>query len=246
MVKSSRKMAVDIPLKSPHKSSCCSRLSIVFASFILLQKRGNAGGRPGATSIQYIKDLLPVFPIEPRALPPSARDVVLQTLCPIPLRCLWPNPLASSCSEPCVARCADSTVFIEASPVVVTLPGPILTSFPQKHSRGDPLCQLLLAAPSAPRAFPSPLGAPLVWGAQGCVCLAHAAVLTAEDSGSSHLDNTSWIRMDRSLNLPENRSMILPLCTEPLCFFLLIKDFVQHSLGLVVISFPPGAIGHLL
>ncbi|NWW55484.1 KRFT protein, partial [Pedionomus torquatus] len=35
-----------------------------------------------------------------------------------------PTPLASSCSEPCVARCADSTVAIEASPVVVTLPGP--------------------------------------------------------------------------------------------------------------------------
>lgn len=26
------------------------------------------------------------------ALPPSTRDVLLQTLCPIPLRCLWPNP----------------------------------------------------------------------------------------------------------------------------------------------------------
>ncbi|NXX51982.1 KRFT protein, partial [Tricholaema leucomelas] len=40
-----------------------------------------------------------------------------------------PTPLASSCSEPCFARCADSTVAIEASPVLVTLPGPILTSF---------------------------------------------------------------------------------------------------------------------
>ncbi|XP_065545125.1 LOW QUALITY PROTEIN: uncharacterized protein LOC136019155 [Lathamus discolor] len=44
-----------------------------------------------------------------------------------------------SCSEPCVARCADSTVFIEASPVVVTLPGPILTSFPQSTAVGSSL-----------------------------------------------------------------------------------------------------------
>ena len=40
-----------------------------------------------------------------------------------------------------------------------------------------------------------------------------------------------WIVLSTSL---KTESMILPLCTEPLCFFLLIKDFVQHSLGLVI------------
>ncbi|XP_050767958.1 uncharacterized protein LOC127026665 [Gymnogyps californianus] len=42
-----------------------------------------------------------------------------------------PTPLANSCNEPCVRQCQNSTVVIQPSPVVVTLPGPILSSFPQ-------------------------------------------------------------------------------------------------------------------
>ncbi|KFQ09687.1 Feather keratin 1, partial [Haliaeetus albicilla] len=42
-----------------------------------------------------------------------------------------PILLANSYSEPCVRQCQDSTVVIQPSPVVVTLPGPILSSFPQ-------------------------------------------------------------------------------------------------------------------
>ncbi|NXW52863.1 KRFB protein, partial [Nyctiprogne leucopyga] len=42
-----------------------------------------------------------------------------------------PTPLANSCNEPCVRQCQDSRVVIQPSPVVVTLPGPILSSFPQ-------------------------------------------------------------------------------------------------------------------
>ncbi|NXD04716.1 KRFB protein, partial [Certhia familiaris] len=48
--------------------------------------------------------------------------------CP-PTSC-GPTPLANSCSEPCVRQCQDSTVVIQPSPVVLTLPGPILSSFP--------------------------------------------------------------------------------------------------------------------
>ncbi|NWR24623.1 KRFB protein, partial [Emberiza fucata] len=48
-----------------------------------------------------------------------------------------PTPLGSSCNEPCVRQCQDSTVFIEPSPVVVTLPGPILSSFPQNTAVGS-------------------------------------------------------------------------------------------------------------
>ncbi|NXQ28898.1 KRF1 protein, partial [Alaudala cheleensis] len=43
-----------------------------------------------------------------------------------------PTPLANSCNEPC-----DSHVIIEPSPVVVTLPGPILSSFPQNTAVGS-------------------------------------------------------------------------------------------------------------
>ncbi|POI20095.1 hypothetical protein CIB84_016158, partial [Bambusicola thoracicus] len=42
-----------------------------------------------------------------------------------------PAPLANSCNEPCVRQCQDSQVVIQPSTVVVTLPGPILSSFPQ-------------------------------------------------------------------------------------------------------------------
>ncbi|NXK99466.1 KRFJ protein, partial [Mesembrinibis cayennensis] len=50
-----------------------------------------------------------------------------------------PAPLANSCSEPCVLRCVDSTTVIEPSPVVVTLLGPILTSFSQSTAVGSSL-----------------------------------------------------------------------------------------------------------
>ncbi|XP_074936378.1 feather beta keratin-like isoform X2 [Phalacrocorax aristotelis] len=48
-----------------------------------------------------------------------------------------PTPLANSCNEPCVRQCQDSRVVIEPSPVVVTLPGPILSSFPQNTVVGS-------------------------------------------------------------------------------------------------------------
>ncbi|KFP84353.1 Feather beta keratin, partial [Acanthisitta chloris] len=48
-----------------------------------------------------------------------------------------PTPLANSCNEPCVRQCQDSTVVIQPSPVVVTLPGPILSSFPQNTTVGS-------------------------------------------------------------------------------------------------------------
>ncbi|NWW42808.1 KRF4 protein, partial [Pedionomus torquatus] len=52
----------------------------------------------------------------------------------------WPcglTPLANSCNEPCVRQCQDSTVVIQPSPMVVTLPGPILSSFPQNTVVGS-------------------------------------------------------------------------------------------------------------
>ncbi|KGL86493.1 Feather keratin Cos1-1/Cos1-3/Cos2-1, partial [Charadrius vociferus] len=48
-----------------------------------------------------------------------------------------PTPLANSCNEPCVRQCQNSTVVIEPPPVVVTLPRPILSSFPQNTVVGS-------------------------------------------------------------------------------------------------------------
>ncbi|NWJ04129.1 KRF1 protein, partial [Crypturellus undulatus] len=49
----------------------------------------------------------------------------------VPCRPCGPTPLANSCTEPCVRQCQNSTIVIQPSHVVVTLPGPILSSFPQ-------------------------------------------------------------------------------------------------------------------
>ncbi|NXI91497.1 KRF3 protein, partial [Psophia crepitans] len=48
-----------------------------------------------------------------------------------------PTPLANSCNEPCVRQCQNSTVVIEPPAVVVILPGPILSSFPQNTVVGS-------------------------------------------------------------------------------------------------------------
>ncbi|CAM4626243.1 unnamed protein product, partial [Lepidochelys kempii] len=43
-----------------------------------------------------------------------------------------PSPVSGSWNEPCVRQCPDSEVVIRPSPVVVTIPGPILSTFPQQ------------------------------------------------------------------------------------------------------------------
>ncbi|NXG40627.1 KRF1 protein, partial [Psilopogon haemacephalus] len=55
----------------------------------------------------------------------------------LPCQPCGPTPLGSSCNEPCCVRCQDSIVAIEPSPVLVTLPGPILSSFPQNTAVGN-------------------------------------------------------------------------------------------------------------
>ncbi|CAM4503344.1 unnamed protein product, partial [Caretta caretta] len=47
-----------------------------------------------------------------------------------------PSPVTGSCNLPCVRQCPDSEVVIRPSPVVVTLPGPILSNFPQHSGVG--------------------------------------------------------------------------------------------------------------
>ncbi|NXA30224.1 KRCL protein, partial [Ibidorhyncha struthersii] len=48
-----------------------------------------------------------------------------------------PAPLADTGNEPCVRQCPDSTVVIQPPAAVVTLPGPILSSFPQSSVVGS-------------------------------------------------------------------------------------------------------------
>uniref|UniRef100_A0A8B9QAS4 Keratin n=1 Tax=Apteryx owenii TaxID=8824 RepID=A0A8B9QAS4_APTOW len=54
-----------------------------------------------------------------------------------PCRPCSPTPLANSCNEPCVRQCQASTIVIEPPPVVVVLPGTILSSFLQNATVGS-------------------------------------------------------------------------------------------------------------
>uniref|UniRef100_A0A803XUN6 Keratin n=1 Tax=Meleagris gallopavo TaxID=9103 RepID=A0A803XUN6_MELGA len=83
----------------------------------------------------------------PRSLTPLSCRLLLcalpGTLHPTAMSCYdlcrpcGPTPLANSCNEPCVRQCQDSQVVIQPSTVVVTLPGPILSSFPQNTAVGS-------------------------------------------------------------------------------------------------------------
>ncbi|XP_050768011.1 feather keratin 1-like [Gymnogyps californianus] len=64
------------------------------------------------------------------------RDMSCYSQC-LPCQPCGPTPLANSCNEPCVRQCQDSTIAIQPPAVVVTLPGPILSSFPQSTAVGS-------------------------------------------------------------------------------------------------------------
>ncbi|NXU97453.1 KRSC protein, partial [Cettia cetti] len=42
-----------------------------------------------------------------------------------------PQPIAESRNEPCVQQCPESRALIVPPPVVVTIPGPVLSTCPQ-------------------------------------------------------------------------------------------------------------------
>ncbi|XP_009673291.2 scale keratin [Struthio camelus] len=57
-----------------------------------------------------------------------------------------PQPIADSCNEPCVRQCPDTTAVIQPPPVVITFPGPILSSFPQSSVVGSSGAPVLAAS----------------------------------------------------------------------------------------------------
>ncbi|NWJ02517.1 KRSC protein, partial [Crypturellus undulatus] len=58
-------------------------------------------------------------------------------LCPPATNIAVPQPIAESCNELCARQCPDSTALIQPPPVVVTFPGPILSSFSQQAVVGS-------------------------------------------------------------------------------------------------------------
>ncbi|NXC04372.1 KRSC protein, partial [Orthonyx spaldingii] len=47
-----------------------------------------------------------------------------------------PQPLASARSQPCAASCGDSRAVLHPPPVLLTFPGPVLSSCPQESIVG--------------------------------------------------------------------------------------------------------------
>ncbi|NXD17826.1 KRFJ protein, partial [Nothocercus nigrocapillus] len=68
-----------------------------------------------------------------------------------------PQPLADAWNEPCVTSCEDSRAVVYPPPVVITFPGPILSSCPQQSVVGS----------SAPAAVGSALGYGASFGYRG-------------------------------------------------------------------------------
>ncbi|NXI06456.1 KRFA protein, partial [Pachycephala philippinensis] len=48
-----------------------------------------------------------------------------------------PQPLAGAWNQPCVTSCGDSRAVVYPPPVVITFPGPILSSCPQESIVGS-------------------------------------------------------------------------------------------------------------
>ncbi|NXB62129.1 KRSC protein, partial [Struthidea cinerea] len=60
-----------------------------------------------------------------------------------------PQPIADSGTDPCVRQCPDSPPVIQPPAVVVTFPGPILSSFPQDSVVGSAGAPVLGASGSS-------------------------------------------------------------------------------------------------
>ncbi|NXE99211.1 KRFJ protein, partial [Menura novaehollandiae] len=68
-----------------------------------------------------------------------------------------PQPQADTWSQPCVTSCGDSRAVIYPPPVLVTFPGPVLSSCPQESVVGS----------SAPAAVGTSLGWGGFYGSRG-------------------------------------------------------------------------------
>uniref|UniRef100_A0A8C5IX68 Keratin n=1 Tax=Junco hyemalis TaxID=40217 RepID=A0A8C5IX68_JUNHY len=131
-----------------------------------------------------------------------------------------PTPLANSCNEPCVRQCQDSTYVIQPSPVVVTLPGPILSSFPQNTAVGSSASAAVgdaLSAGGVPinsGSMGGPTGAPTAAGPEGAAGRDEQEMETRWDAGKHN-------RM-QELGFPH---------LMPFCAIREVKNVTRLSLG---------------
>uniref|UniRef100_A0A669QKI7 Keratin n=1 Tax=Phasianus colchicus TaxID=9054 RepID=A0A669QKI7_PHACC len=66
----------------------------------------------------------------------SSGGQMLSSRCSAPCEVTCPQPYADACSQPCITSCGDSRAIVYPPPVVITFPGPILSSCPQESIVG--------------------------------------------------------------------------------------------------------------
>ncbi|XP_074785444.1 feather keratin 4-like [Athene noctua] len=62
---------------------------------------------------------------------------MISSRCLAPCEVTCPQPIVNAWNQPCVTSCGDSRAVIYPPPVVMTFPGPILSSCPQESIVGS-------------------------------------------------------------------------------------------------------------
>ncbi|NWW48809.1 KRFJ protein, partial [Pedionomus torquatus] len=62
---------------------------------------------------------------------------MISSRCLAPCEVTCPQPTANAWSQPCVTSCGNSRAMIHPPPVVITFPGPVLSSCPQESIVGS-------------------------------------------------------------------------------------------------------------
>ncbi|KAL9823024.1 uncharacterized protein GJ701_015856 isoform 2-T2 [Geothlypis trichas] len=78
----------------------------------------------------------PLLQIRSPSNPRMSSGAMLSSGCSSPCEVSCPQPYADVCSQPCVTSCGDSRAVVYPPPVVITFPGPILSSCPQESIVG--------------------------------------------------------------------------------------------------------------
>ncbi|XP_064330783.1 claw keratin [Phalacrocorax carbo] len=72
----------------------------------------------------------------------SSYGQMLSSRCAAPCEVTCPQPFVNCWNEPCVSSCGDSRAIVYAPPVVVTFPGPIISSCPQESFVGTAMPEI--------------------------------------------------------------------------------------------------------
>lgn len=72
----------------------------------------------------------------------SSYGQMLSARCGPPCEVTCSQPFVDSRNEPCVSSCGDSRAIVYAPPVVVTFPGPIISSCPQESIVGTAIPEI--------------------------------------------------------------------------------------------------------